>query len=246
MHRGLASLNRSSGFSGSVVALEPTEIQPVVERAPLATSIRAVPIPEPAPLLATVLGRLTVLQPKSAELKERLAKVVGQLSPLLNEADALETACVEEWRSDLEAQWQAVRVSGRKQQAECVRLDAEARQAELTLQNVAGRQESALGELRELKAVEERGQAVPRWATDKELEEWEQKVNKAKGRVNEANADAVEALQARNLVAESAEKARAELARLGTEEIRLRNTLTGQPFIDSEFGLSSTPSFIRA
>jgi hypothetical protein len=185
-----------------------------------------------------ILARLISLQPERQELRERLQLLIGELAPLLTEAEELVQQIETENRESLEQKHREIRKQGRKQQAVCEQLSQELKNAELTLMNIAGHQENILNELRALKLLEEKGHNVGRWASDAELSAWDERVNKAKARVVEANEAAAIAVRERNEAAERRRPAEEELARLGTEEIRLRAEISGESFVDPEFGLS--------
>jgi hypothetical protein len=184
-----------------------------------------------------ILARLISLQPERPELRERLQLLIGQLAPLILDAEELAKEIEQERVQSLEARHREIRKQGRKQQAICEQLSQELKNAELTLMNIAGHQENTLNELRALKLLEEKGQNVGRWASDSELEAWDARVSAAKQRVIEANEAAAIAVRERNEAAEKLRPAEEELARLGTEEIRLRAEISGEAFVDPEFGL---------
>jgi hypothetical protein len=199
----------------------------------------AAPAGEPS-----ILPRLLRLQPERPELRDRLAEMVAQLAPLLEEAEQLAQQIEQERQESLEAQHRAIRAQGRKQHSLCGQLRQEFANAELSLQNVAARQENCLKELQGLALMEQRNEHVGRWATDKELSAWRERINKAKERVTLANEAAAIAVRERNEAAERLRPAEEKLARLGTVEIRIRKELAGEAFLDPEFGLSSAPASV--
>lgn len=201
------------------------------------------PTPDSAsPPPEDLLTRLLKLKPETPELRERLSAVIGQLAPLLSEADKVEQAIAEEWMQSLKAKHTEVRAQGRKQSRFCVRLRQELKNAEAQLLTAISGQQGALNAFQELGALEQRGQHVPPWATDEELSVWQREIKKAQAKVAEANEWAASALREREEVRLRLEPAEKELARLGGEEIRLRKTIAGEAFLDPEYGLVTTPA----
>lgn len=92
---------------------------------------------------------------------------------------------------------------------------------------------------RVLALLERRGQHVGRWADDKELAEWNQRVEQAKSRIPPANDAFAAAVNYRNSVVSKLQETQAELEKIGAEEIRLKKRLAGESFVDPELGLQS-------
>ncbi|MGD0957454.1 MAG: hypothetical protein ABR953_11595 [Candidatus Acidiferrales bacterium] len=193
-------------------------------------------------MLATVMGRIASPQPISEELREMKESLLGQTTIDLAAADAFLAACREERTLTLEQLREAARAACRKQSSIVATKERELRNAELNLQNAVAAQEFAQGELGGLHLMETRGQHVPRWASQKELAAWALRLEKAKEKLRAGFAASAEALQERNAAAAACEPELAEMSRLAAEELRLRHAISGQPYIDAEYGLSSVPA----
>jgi hypothetical protein len=186
----------------------------------------------------SILARLLQLKPEEPELKDRLRLLIAELGPLLAEADELEQVITEQRMKSLKAQHLEIRKLGRRHSAVLAQLQQESANAELFLRNLLLAQEGASTALRNMRDMEQRGQHVVRWASDEELGQWEAEIAKAKQRINKANEKVADAVLARNQAHALAEAGEKEMARIGQEEIRLRNEITGQPYTDPEFGLA--------
>jgi chromosome segregation ATPase len=191
-----------------------------------------------APQQPTLLGRLYLLRPESPELKERLSALLEKLGPLWSEAEELEALIVKEQRQALEAQYQQIRKKGRELDRQYKQLSRELQAAEEAVMNAGLRKESLVEAVQNLALLEQRGQHVSRWADDKELAEWNQRVEQAKSLVPPANQLFAEAVMVRNEVMSKFEQAKAQLEKIGAEEIRLRKRLAGEAFVDPELGLT--------
>lgn len=185
----------------------------------------------------TLLTRLYTLRPESPELKERLLDLRERLAPLWQEAEELEKIILEEMRRKLEAQYAEIRKQGRAQDKLYKQLARELQAAEEAVMNSGLRKESLVNEVQNLSLLEQRGQHVGRWADEKELAEWERRVEEAKSRVTAANQLFAEAVQTRNLVVGKFQQAEAELQKIGMGEVRLKKQLAGQAYVDPELGL---------
>jgi hypothetical protein len=187
----------------------------------------------------TLVAQLIALKPDTKELADRKQWLIDELTPLLAEVDAFTTTVEEKRRKSLKDALVKIRAQCRKAQKFYDLQVENLKTAELNLQNAAAAQEGALKFLQELKAVEQSGQHVPRWATEKEIAVWDVRVEEAKERVRQMNKEAAAAFSERNQMNLKIDPARRELEKLANEEIRWRHELDGREFYDTEFGLSN-------
>jgi predicted nucleic acid-binding Zn-ribbon protein len=156
---------------------------------------------------------------------------------VLAEAEELATAIEAENAQSVEAQHRELRRKGRQQQEVCNRLNQRLDEAEVALRNALLKKERAVDALKALKATEKEGQHVSRWADDRELAAWNSRIAAAQRRIQEADAEAAEAMTERNEIRLKTQAAQKELQKIGIEEVRLRKSKSGQPFTDPEYGL---------
>lgn len=247
MNRGWDNLGLNRGF-GSVmdIAVPIPEIEaPIDPRAQLHQHIVRPSAPRPASntgsLAQFVRARLASATPKAKELIAEREMILSCNVIDLDAADAFLAACKEERDVDLAQRQAEFKRQCRKQAAVCAKLEQEFANAELSLMNIAAASDAANQELVGLNIIEKQGRHVPRWATEAELSEWQSRVDRAKGKVTKANEKAVIALQIRNQAQARLEEANKEMNRVGHEERRLAAEISGQPYTDPEFGLSSVP-----
>lgn len=202
--------------------------------------------PPPAPstesLLLLVKTRLMSTKPMSVELQIQRAVLLAEPTIDLAAADEFLEACRAEQTLSLEQKQEAARAACRKQFKVVGSLHQALKDAELNLMRVAAKQQGALEALKALALLEEKGKHIPRWATWEEKAEWAERLDAAKERVAQANANAATALNERNKALLAIEPAEALMNKLAADELRLRKAISGEAFVDPELGLSSTPS----
>jgi chromosome segregation ATPase len=236
--RGFLGDRQRAGFGAAHTPMQPM---------PAITSTETVPIRD-APggvvkslenetMLSIVLARLASLEPSAPELRARLDALKAELAPLLLAADDLEGGILDAQRESLEQQHAEIRKAGRKQQELVSRLALELQQAEPSLMNVGARQEAVQKQLHALSDLEAEGRHLGRWATDQEIAKWDERVARAKAKIDPINRECASALQVRNTALAVLDAGQKELARLGSEEQRLRHALEGTGYVDSEYGL---------
>lgn len=238
MYTGRFSTHRpqsksNGGFDGAV--FDPNAGLRTAASGSIAAPI--IPSEVSAPQQSTLLSRLYLLRPESEGLKARLRAAINELAEPWREAEEVEVLILQEQRQALESKYRKIREEGRAKDKVHKQLARELQAAEEAVMNSGLRKESLVNEVQNLSLLEQRGQHVGRWADEKELAEWERRVEEAKSRVTAANQLFAEAVQTRNLVVGKFQQAEAELQKIGMEEIRLRKQLAGEDYVDPELGL---------
>lgn len=188
-----------------------------------------------------IIARLVHLSAQNPAFRERCLILIANLQPLLAQAEELEQTMLAQRQVALKTKLTEIRKLCRVQVAVVAQLNQNLASAELHLHNVAATQENAFAVLRNMKTAKDRGQHVPRWPTQAELDDWEESYAEAQQAVSDANKAAALAVQERNQAMFAIEPANNEMNRLGGEEARLKAEVNGSPYVDMELGLSSQP-----
>jgi hypothetical protein len=191
---------------------------------------------------SSVVTRLLHLSPVSPALQTRRTKLVEELFPLLVEAQELEHELIECRQKTLEEQLVKIRAQCRRQLGVVKFVTQSLHDAELVLMNAAAKQEEQQQSLQNMAALKTRGQHVPKWPTQDEIEAFESLYAEQQERVAKANEVCASALAARNEAMYKIGPAQKEMERLAFEEARLKAEVTKQPFVDLELGLDTVPS----
>jgi septation ring formation regulator EzrA len=187
----------------------------------------------------SIVARLIHLSAQNPELREQCLALVSDLQPMLDRAEALEKALLEQRQEDLKSQHEAIRKQCRVQAGVCSVLKQNLAAAELNLHNVAAKQEEALRKLQDMNYVRSQNRHVPQWATQAELDAWGELYAEQQQKVVDANTRVGLAMTERNAAMYKIEPATIEMDRLVAEEARLKGAVSGNPFVDLELGLSS-------
>lgn len=222
---------RPSGFG---VVSYPGDELPII---PAATAPSAMP-DEPLPLkddfsATEIVGRVAGLPAKTAEEIAERDRLTSELMPLCMAADALAQRVRKARHSENKSEWKTLRKQCRAQLKLVESLNFKERSAEARLQTAIENSRHAVTVLQAMQHA-----PLPAYASDAELADKQVLVDQAKAELLDANREQTAAMQERFNVQQELKAATEEMETLGTAERRLRNSLTGKPFHDPEFGLA--------
>jgi hypothetical protein len=184
-----------------------------------------------------IVLRLSSLQPETEAQKELRGILLGELSVVLEKIKTLETEVHDQRFARLTAEHKKIRIEGRKAEKELQAASEAFQTADLFAQNMMSMQESQQIVLEHLREDEKRGVHLKRFHTDKELEDWNERVEEAKGLWRAAAELATDAVNDRKQRQEDLTEAKEKVARLAGIESAIRAELKGLPIWDSETGL---------
>ncbi len=207
---------------------------------PLAGTTRDTSMPTPEGGLAAkdeVVLRLSRLQPENESQRERRGILLGELSAVLEQIAALTEEVNTQRHSRLAVEHRQIRIEGRKAERELERAANAFTSKDVYALNVMSAQETQRINLEHLRDMEERGEHLGRFHSDRELKDWQQRVSDAKDLYRSVSAMAEEAVNDRAAAQQALQEAREEVGRLASEESRIRSELRGLPHWDPELGL---------
>jgi hypothetical protein len=181
--------------------------------------------------------RLARLEPETEDQKARRGVLLGRLAELLEEIATLTAEATNDRTTRLTAEHKEIRRLGRIAEKELQKASDAFVGADIFFMNCAAAQDEARSKLEALHDLEQRGQHVRRFHSDKELSDWRETYEAAQLIVRTANETAQEAANARNAAQQALQTAREEVGRLANEESRIRSALRGLPHWDSALGL---------
>jgi hypothetical protein len=191
---------------------------------------------------ANIVVRLLNLSPISPALQKQRDKLVAELFPLLDAAEALEKVLVQYRQTTLECQLTELRAKCRKQAGLCDSLRGKLDAAELRLLNAMAESQNEIKMLEGFRDLKAAGKHVPQWPTAEEIDEFEILYARQQSKVTKANERVAATLSSRNELLYQWEPVSKIMEQLVAEEVRLNSAVTKQPFIDLELGLESVPS----
>ena len=181
--------------------------------------------------------RLSRLRCENEDQKARQSVLLGELADVLEQIQTLEAEVNGQRVNRLTAEHKEIRRLGRLAEKALQKASDAFTAADIFFMNMAAAQDEAQRKLETLHDMEQRGQHVRRFHSDKELSEWRETYEAAQLIVRTANETATEAANARNAAQQALQAAREEVGRLASEEGRIRSELRGTPHWDSELGL---------
>ncbi len=184
-----------------------------------------------------IVLRLSSLQTENADQKARQSILLGELADVLEQIEALTLEVTNDRTTRLTAEHKEIRRLGRIAEKELNLANDAYTAADVYALNMIEVQSQARQILEGLHGLEERGEHLKRFHTDKELEEWKQKYREQQDLVLAANQMAQDAVNDRNQRQKDLEEAREKVNRLAGEESRIRAELKGTPLWDAETGL---------
>lgn len=198
------------------------------------TPATAAPFETNTRVRSILLSRLMATNP-SDTLSEERDKLLSEANTFGSAVDAFLDACAEQRHAMLEKRHKEVRALGREQTALCGQLTVKFNVANADWNHACEARAHAVDDL---KGARYQKAHLGRWASDSEINKADANVANAKTKADRAIEKENEALQRRNEAEEVLLVAKAKLNELATEEIRLRHSLDGRPYVDSETGLT--------
>ena len=209
----------------------------VHQAAPVARRSSSIVIEEAASPVPGLIERLQNLQPQSSSLRKQRENLLSMLRPLIDEAEELEAAILEEQQAHLRAQLDEVCGQGRQQQEIVDGLSRQLQHAELDVRRAMGRAESARDAVEALARMEANGSNLPKWPRKEEIEKWDRRVSAAADKMKRAADDSAAAMQERERVKGDLTEAARKLDAISKQATRLEGQLSGESWTDPEYGL---------
>jgi hypothetical protein len=238
---------RSMGFGSVVEIAEPLPESPFPtghaedDTGPLPDQRARLRRP-PVPVLLLANARLTSITPKSAELKERVLAMLGEIQIPLQQLDALVELLETEHFEAIDARWEEIRQAGRTLHDSLPELE----QGWGEWQNFSNNADQEKQQRRhDLEHKFEERKHLSTWATTAEIKAADQAVSKAQ---NAAKLAGEKAFEYRKSLAAAESKlisARETLRLMRLEMQRLDSELAGTPYHDPETGLSIDPMALQ-
>lgn len=186
-----------------------------------------------------VVLRLSRLRPENEDQKTRQSALLGELAAVLEEISELTTEVNNQRHARLTEEHRQIRSEGRKAEQALQRAGDEFKVADVFALNMISAHEQARQNLERLHDLEQRGEHLKRFHSDKELEEWRARYAAAQTTVREAAELANAAVNDRNQKHKDLQDAQEEVNRLAGIESRIRSEMKGTAHWDSELGLGA-------
>ncbi len=184
-----------------------------------------------------VVLRLAHLRPENEGQKARQAALLGQLADILEQVSELMTEVNNDRTTRLTIEHRAIRIQGRQAEQRLERASKAFTEKDVYALNLISAQDQARRVLEGLHDLEQRGEHLKRFHSDKEASQWKQRVEESKTLAVAAAEMAREAVAERAQAQEELTAAREEVNRLAGIESRIRSELRGTPHWDAETGL---------
>jgi chromosome segregation ATPase len=209
------------------------DVPPIIPAAPAQSQMPDDPPPLKEDFSATELvGRIARLPVRTPEETAERDRLTSELMPLCLAADELAARVRKARHTEDKAEWQQLRKQCRKQLKLVEALNWKERSADARLETAIEASRHASTALQAMHHA-----PLPAYATDQEIAEKQALIDQAKAELMEANREQHSAMTERQSAQRELKTAQEEMNRLGTAERRLRNSLSGKPYNDAEFGL---------
>jgi chromosome segregation ATPase len=185
----------------------------------------------------TVQERLLNLVIVDPELAERRREIIGPLSSLTMEAERLIAEAKESRNELLESELEAIREAGRNQEEVVESLKVDHQHAVLAFKNLREQSESLAERIKDLKS-----QRLSRWASKEQRETHQKKIDALQKQLRSLNTEVAAAGQDQLRAFQAVEEGQDSMRKISDAEIRCRGQLSGNKFIDPEYGLPISPT----
>lgn len=199
--------------------------------------------PDPKPSISSIANaRLLSIQPRTPERKQQVMEMIGTMLEPLKILDEFIATLEAEHFSAIDDRWERTRQQGRELSESMDSLLAKY----ATAMNYSNTAEQTRGQRRGdfAQRVEER-RRVSTWASEKEIEAADQKVEKARTAMETATAKALERQQELASAESRVASAKENVRLFQLEMKRCEAELKGIPYFDPNLGLSTDPAAHR-
>jgi chromosome segregation ATPase len=184
------------------------------------------------------LERLCLLNPKNEAVRKKVHRTIGELTAVLSKVAELEAACDAERNAAFKLAHRDVRAQGRELLGQIAKLQARGASLLREFNEAVVTRSHATEQVR---FAEYSRQRMSKWADDSEIAKSDAAIVEARKQLHEATSEWSQLMTAYNANSLEESELRKNLAKLETDEARLRGAMSGKPYFDPELRLSTAP-----